>query len=791
MYGLRFIREFSNRHDEQCRLEFWFKDYSGTSLTIFGSRDSFVLSKELDEPFEPVQAQSAKVELLAESAINFSVDAFYSEDDEYVLCKFFVAPAGGTQRIAFLTGNTTIQFIQLGSNNVLFMPHIEGVTAGQQISVNNISYTILYVDNTASEVTILQVAEPITPGAVTADYTIYTLVTEKLIYTGFVLQDETADAWIDYDHFIQLTLTDNLGLLQDVTFDVACGERDPYQTFTIADYFSIILSATGLQLPIQIFANIYETTTETRSINEAATFADQVRIKSATFADDNGEWKSCYDILSDILQTFNCFICQRQGAWVVYRWGELKALNNAPFKGTQFNYDLTGKAPVSLPNKPVMITENGLNVLIGGADNIMYKTRPYKYVKDTFNYNQPAHLLKNEDLQELGTFRGQSFSAPEPGTNIVKYRYDDYNFPDYFRHEEGQPAGAGIDQSFIRVITEIATNTEYERQIITPFVGHSYKWLSFEPIEVSKGDVLDFSVQFKALSDSSNPLRVYFRFALFWIDGNGNTVLSELSPFRGTDTTFGKYTWIFEGNVAAQNYRSFLGVPYTIAEDFTEWQSFSLSGTTLNGYTFPSFPQDGILVVSLNGANTTGGSNAERDVAMKDISLTIKNRINDSFNVNGQTHTYTQAGTIKNNRDETINIDDSPRLSVGGTLVVDKLTHFNYINQDAYMQLTKLWQRKPLEALRLGQITTEEIKQIYGYLRNKLDCTFIWTDLIDNLTTFQLSVLPDTNFRMGLISSINYADCTCKCVLVEVWKNGEPMVSLSTDYKFEYLYEKS
>jgi hypothetical protein len=785
-YGLKYIREYSNRHDELCRLEFWFKDYVGSSKQVLGSRDSFILSKELDDPLEPIQAQPANVELLAEGAINFSIDDFYSEDDEYVLCKFYISPIGGIQRTVVSSGTLDIQFVRSGNNNLIYLPIGFAIQVGQQLFIAGQFYTVLTVNNDFADILIVQVAEPVVTRTLpNAAYTVYDIQTKKLIYTGYVLQDETEDAFISYDHFIKLTLTDNLGLLQDVTFGVACGALDPFQHFTIAQYFSIILSATGLQLPIQILANLYETTTVTRTTDAAATFADQIRLNSAMFADDNGVWKSCYEILSAILKAFNCTVCQRWGAWVIYRWAELPALDNAPFIGTQFSYDLASKTAISLLNKPVVISESGINVLTGGADNVLSATRPYKYIKDTFDYKQPAQLLKDEDLKDVGVLRATTFSSDG------KIRYDDYEMPWYITHENSAPNGLDVDVSFIRVTTDIATNTETERAIITPYTDSTYKWLSFQQIEVSAGDALDFSAEIKALSASSNPLRVNFRFSLFVIDANGNTILYVLSPFTGTDTTFGRYSWVFEGNTGAQNYKTFLGIPYDFSGTITDYQSFSLSSTLADKWVLPSFPADGILIVSWNGANNTSDGNivAHRDTAMKDINLDIKNRINDSYDVNGQTHTYTQNGTIKNKNEQDIIIDDSPRLSIAGTLVVDKLTHFNYINIDAYMQKTLFWQRTPGEHKRLGEITTEELKQLYGYLRYKLDCTILYTEAIDNLTTFQLPILHGSNFRMAAISSINYADCVCKCVLIEMWKSGESKADAS--YQFEYLYEKS
>lgn len=787
-YGLRYIREYTNVQDAACRLEFWQKDYIGSSQNILGSRDSFILAKEIDDPFEPVQPQPATIELLTDEQTGFGIDEFYSEDDEEWLIKFHLIPFGGIQKQVFYTATVSSIFFSHSAtdNSIVIVDRNPnpGIKAGQTIVINAITYTIKKVEYGNGRYT-LHVAETVQPRTMfETDIVVFDILDDGLIYTGFILQDESEDSFISYDHFIRLTATDNLGLLSDISFDVACGDQYPYQHFTIAEYLQIILSQTGLQLPVQIFANIYETTTTDRSADASATFVDQVRLYSGTFADDNGKWQSCFDVLSAILKSFGCIITQRKGKWVIYRWGELRTLDNATWQGTEFSADFSTNSAVTFANTPVLISEKR-NVLTGGADNKSYLVRPYKYVQYTYDYKQPAQLLKDEDLQELGTPRGINTSGDG------KYRYNDYSFPPLFRHETGNSTSNSIDDSFIRIVTEIATNTETERFVYTPFTDHNYKWLSFAPIEVSQGDVLDFSCAFKALSNSSNPLRVFIRFALFAIDVNGNTILYELSPFHLTGTTFGQYTWVFETNVGAQNYKTFLGVPIDVVDNITEYQNFSLSGSTYSGWTFPAFPQDGLLVVSLGGANNTatGSSLAYVDVATKDIKLDIRNKINESYDVSGQTHTQTQTGIIKNKLEEDIIIDDSPRLSIAGTLLLDKLTHFNYFNYDAYMNMTKLWKRQAGEQKRLGQITSEDVKQAFGQLRIKLDCTIQFDDYIDVLTTIQLAYYAKYNFRFGNISEINFANCTIKAQLIELWKSGESIGSY--DYDFEFLYSKS
>lgn len=41
----------------------------------------------------------------------------------------------------------------------------------------------------------------------------------KLLFTGFIIQDESGEEWSDIVHYIQLKATDNIGLLKDITLD--------------------------------------------------------------------------------------------------------------------------------------------------------------------------------------------------------------------------------------------------------------------------------------------------------------------------------------------------------------------------------------------------------------------------------------------------------------------------------------------------------------------------------------------------------------------------------------------
>lgn len=679
-WGLKYIREYTNRHDELCKVEFHFKDYVGAVENIYGSEDSMVVYKEIPDPTEPIQAQAGDMELLTDTQTGFSIDKFYSEDDEYILVRFY------------------------------------------------------YKDS--------------------------------LYFTGFVLQDECADAFVDYQHFIKVTITDNLGLLNDIDFATACGDTDPNQKFTIAEYLKICLNATGLGLPIQIFANIYETTTETREDDEAATFADQTRLYSGCFLDSGGKWQSCFEVLSAILKAFGCIVCQRQGAWVVYRWGELQTLDNTAYPGTQFNSDLTGKTVISLTNTPVIISESR-NRLIGGASTIRTITRPYEFTKETFNYHQPAELIKNLALLQIGNLRTTTTEVRD-GETITIRKYD----APYWYLDQVE-AGVAANDYWIIVETD-SRGVEVNRFLVTNTdFGNSIDYVTVSSgVYVNKGDKITVGLSMRSPD----------------YPGSG-TYAFYVSIYNGSQ----RY-WLNRNNSGYEDGEWVLNFQVSVRSDFypngtafQDWHIWDVESLQI--------PIDGWLNIRVGIMSDDGD-----DTHWKDFRFEYQSYINESTKIEGHTHTQTQnlptGQTIKNNNETDRFVDDSPRNMIAGTLLTDELTTFSQGNVDVwypnpasdYVTKTQRWQTADGNERRLGETTTNELKQLYSQLRYKMDCTFIFDDYMDILTTFQIAYLGDINFRLGTINSINFATCQCQAQLWEFWKGAES--AANSTYKFEYLYEK-
>jgi hypothetical protein len=58
--------------------------------------------------------------------------------------------------------------------------------------------------------------------------------TDEILFVGYLLQDDCAELYIDFNHEISLTFTDNLGILKDITIDVAA------EIYTLpTDYFGV------------------------------------------------------------------------------------------------------------------------------------------------------------------------------------------------------------------------------------------------------------------------------------------------------------------------------------------------------------------------------------------------------------------------------------------------------------------------------------------------------------------------------------------------------------------------
>ena len=87
--ALKFVLEFENVERVKCVVNFFFTDYDGNPITLYGGARPFVLGEfNSDEDlFKPIRPQQATIEILA-SASGVKLEDFLSEDEDNIQVRF-------------------------------------------------------------------------------------------------------------------------------------------------------------------------------------------------------------------------------------------------------------------------------------------------------------------------------------------------------------------------------------------------------------------------------------------------------------------------------------------------------------------------------------------------------------------------------------------------------------------------------------------------------------------------------------------------------------------------------
>lgn len=801
-YDVRYQIFFKNAQQDNYRVDILEKDYSGDIKELIAGDSPFKLKYQSgdDSIINAIRASEAVIDFWSDEVTD--LHSFYSEDDEKYRIDLYnesVLIANDITLFYEDQAATVVTILNefnynIGTNNTDF-----GIVPGMFVKYLDIFYEITNV-----------IIEPVGGGNYNLEIIVATdpphdthtgieiwqnpdITMNKLLWSGYLVQDNCQEEFQDSPFIVTLNATDNLALGKEIAFDVAAATFFPdnlISKITLFDYIKVILTATGLALPLRIYANIFENTQDDRSDDPANEFFSQTRLFSGMFLNEDGTWQDCYSILEKILSPLNAELNQADGCWNICRKGEAYLFLDNQIAGTEYAANFENPTAINLdPNFTVQHSTPlvPFDHEFLGADAIRRIERPFKFIKNTFNYEQPKQLIVGSDLQKLGAFIGSFIDGD--------LRYDDYEIPADWKHEDSDPNDTTDDASFIRVVTDTIIDTEVDRYIYTPQIGYGYKWLQFNPIEVSEGDSFDFSLQFKTFNDSTDNYNFHVRFLIITEDGF-MYALEKFTPPGGEPYL----RWNKSLSGGAAFYKTRTGI-IKLVDQSTEYITWSLSEFTLD-LTKPILPpikQDGILLIGIAGANQTNGSFPMVDTVWNSIKLTFTNTINESTKVIGQTHTTSQTENIKNNFDEEINIDDSPRNVIAGTLFTNQLTTFLANIGDIYFTKTQYWHRLQLsEELRLGEITTFERKLLSFKPRTIIEGTFTGLRyskdgvirFLTPLNIIQIASLSDLHFVFGPCE-FDYMSATWSATLWELYENEDSSDSFSHSYLFKYLYQTS
>jgi len=678
--------------------------------------------------------------------------------------------------------------------------------------------------------------------------------TDEILFVGYLLQDDCAELYVDFNHEISLTFTDNLGILKDITLDQAAvniggptvisaisitnlfpvanntiqtldpriGVLKNGDTFSLFDgtntynficynisYSGSILGYLiniGIVVPFsgtitfdltytapvdlvnyfslaQILRLCLRSTNLDLNTNVMSTLCPNGGTTNELVLDTfllintfkrNDSWLSCYDILEQILSRFNASLFQAHGAWYIVRFDEMYnylTLSGATWSGFGYDYDFNTSGVTK--NIVPFTFLSGNDMETGVLKSIV---RPFQYVKETFNYIHPESLMKNNNLQELGPL----ISEYNSGTNIIK-EYDLFYWIPWVDHPSPTVTKL-IRVVFDNDITSESYGTEIDRYIVIK--GQPYdttRAIMYEGIELSEGDVLEWSFDYKTENSEPGIVTNVFEIALQdgiiptkWISTDGN--------------------WI----------TTFSGTPYGIVFQI-------LSGDNANGWhtvkvKSKSLPYNGIVFPFLTSASS---NNTNYETHYKNLSFNVYNNINGIIKIIGHTHEDYQLNNLKNNIDKEIYIDNSPSTSINGTLMLQ--TYIGYIRNRC-----TIW-KYPSTPLgftfsNLGNGMTQEALFSNYFAKTKFEGNYLNLINAENvLTPFAVFIPANDPYHSRYVPgkmTIDYKNGSCNLTLYQwiyfptIIGGSDPDLNPSgfdyfyifcnsKFYEFNYLYEKS
>lgn len=792
-YGQLYYFRFKNRaQNDIYRVEFWMRNYPGASNELTGAETPLTANYQETDLLEPIKAVELTINIIAQN-----------------------------EEMLFYTGNADINLVAASSTIVINgQASTTGIRPGMTIVIEDVTYHIVQASyyEPGSQI-ILTVTETLVDDTLNdTDFTLYQRLSidafysdddeefridvycetggDKLLHSCYLIQDGISEPVTDRKHVLTLKATDNLGLLKSAKWDEAVDE--PYGKFSLTYFIQYCLKQTGLyspdspidmNLPLRLFGNIYENTTEDKGDDLTAEPYSQSIIHSGIFLSTDNTWDNCYDILVKILTDLNACIIQADGYWDIVRIPEYQLFTDGEIPGTQFEYTGSGVLVDAVTLTPLVnIARTGGDGYPINEDQSKTKQHPVKYVLNTFRYNQPGSFIIQNDLQL------PEGATPFDTNTVGDIRTDKYSIPTYFPEWEQR----GGVTSYLETITDTATTPESEtdRYIVVEGGSGLTGGVQFNPIEVTAGDKFDFSLRFRTDTDTDDLLRFWVRCILITATGD----YYGLTDIAGVDSD--RFQW--SGPFDAIFWNDWAGIYHELTNpddiDTTEWMDWVLSSSDFSEDPIPLIPVDGVILIEVRGTNSVQLAAPRQTTYFKDVRLDFSQFINNSTQIVGQTHKDSGLDTPKAISDNELNIDDSPRNTIAGTLFTNATTNFDYTDDNTgqetnigslYFTKTVSWHRAAVsESLRLGNIITDErlsLKYISrliveGSFRNiKYD-----TDkFINPLCLFTIDWATGKKF-VATAMEIDYMDCSFRATLLEIYNDYD---LISDEYLFNYLYK--
>lgn len=811
-YNLIYTLNFSNIVESNYTLNIYKKDYIGSATALTGASVPVLHKWDTDEPKAPIKGSSLTVSLLnIDNALPLT--AFYSNDDDTFKAEFICNTLAITLFEGFLIQEDAIELmvdytheIELSFTDNLGL--LKDTTLDKAIGTNTFSISSFKANVGLLASNTLSFAKLNSPVIKAGD---------KIVITGTAFNGTyTVASAFQSGSSNNITIVEPVAnrLVELGTISIRRVITD-LEKISLSTILEACLKATNLALPVNIYSNIYETTTD-----PDIDFLQQTLINRETFIKSGDEFDDCYSVLFSLFARFNITLFQSLGKWQIVRWDEA-AYKLPTWRGFNYNADFT-----------LLGTSNFNNLYTAGINELSYAktglnrriSRPYEFVKETFDYKNTP-LLRNADLSELGALITSYIVQEEvykpdadvDTTNDYSVTFYEYEMPKWFDNT----LSGTVSNYRIRIVKDQYGN-ELERYAVVKDDA-----CKSTAIEASIGDKVSFSFQIRHGAGAvSVP----------------NTLIFVIELKNGTSTKYADEdgTWknTFGYNVSSSN-------------TYADWTSVNIETGRI--------PFDGLLTVYLTLI-------AADETHYNDMRFEYISYINESTKITGQKHNTKQIDfKIKNNSDTNLTVDDSPRNYISGTLftqafngLIQKRTQFwqgpnlnvtiptpiscklyefslfgpdtsTYTITGKYCDGSSIsinrfvgdgnpgpicaqggtvvvtgniiitnqstdcgtYQPQPETTFRLGRLITYETLQWRNNARTILEGSF--RGLIHNslhvsmLSIFKYTYTENLNYIFGRLE-IDYRNDILTATLWELYKSGSLYNNLPNNYNFSYIY---
>ncbi len=532
----------------------------------------------------------------------------------------------------------------------------------------------------------------------------------EVFWTGWLIQDDFQENWIDTNHYITLRATDGLGEIGSQNLPQLNGQ------FTMLDYllYCIENTALGSGILVRTFVNnlFYEGMDDRN--DGRFTPLNQVKTDAKTFQGDNK-----LTVLEKINKAWSMTLYQWKGRWFFARLEEW--LTNLPIRGLN-----AGLVQPSAFTKTYE-TNIGTGELIKPIMPEMLKSvrRGFKNNKITYLYELPTELVCNQNFQR-GTLRIPTLNT--------------YTIECWTLYGNIQRTISGTTQ-FYRVDV-----LDSELEVVDSYMqidkNASENYVVSTPIYLNTGDTIqvNFDVRLKTYNTTASI----------------NVALVVFEAFDGTKYTLDDDGFWYDTSNYTVNIRRLAKSWSGSGSDISsEWGQFSVRSAPM--------PESGNAYIYLyNSSNATLYDSNHKNL---EIIVLENNRLK---GIKGDYDQYTLPQNIIQNYEEQTFLDDGNNTQWKGTLIFGNgLTGDRWYRMDfpderltfkrekaiAHMTLNRR-ARRLLQVNLLGNVWVDESRRRPIWLQNK----FIFTD-----------DAPTKKWMIVNLSEMDFSTTEWKAQLIEVW----------------------